>query len=574
MKFNQALAIIVVGVFSAVCAFVLVRRSNDAAPAAGAVSAGPTLAGAQPVPGAASNTLRLLLLNSVAKQAYIDRVVSDFNAQHVEVGGKPIAINVQHGTSGDHWNSIKEGRAQPVLWSPGDESWIRIANENWRGIHNRALFDQAEPTTNVPLCIAMWEPMAIALGYPKPLGWADLAKISSEPQGWARYGHPEWGAFKWGHAHPDANSGFLTVLAEVYAHTKKTKDLTAADLKAPGVLEYVTKLEHSVEHYGLSSVWIESFMREKGPAYLSATVQYENAIIEGNRKSQNKPFKIVAIYPKEGTVLAQHPIAIARGDWMNDELTAGAQKFVDYLLSPETQALAMSFGIRPIRPMPVTEPIAPEWGVSAELPAVPNFEVPSEDVLKRLTDLWLAAKKPASVMLLLDTSGSMAGEAMDKAKEGAVSFIEKMQARDELEIRTFSDKIFRLQPAASIASNGETARQSVRGLFASGGTHLYEVLQQGVVDWSDRKKRSPDRHFGIVLMTDGQDEGSPISLNDLMDVLPKGDNPETIKIFTIAYGPKAQKNLLQEISNKSNARAFEGSVADIGRIYQELSANF
>ncbi|MEO8178194.1 MAG: VWA domain-containing protein [Deltaproteobacteria bacterium] len=574
MKFNQALAVVVVGVFSAICAFVLVRRTNDAPGAAGPAAPGPTTAGAQAVPPPAANTLTLLLLNSVAKQAFIDRVVSDFNAEHMDVGGKPIAIKVSHGTSGEHWSSIKEGRAQPVLWSPGDESWIRIANDSWRGIHNRSLFDKAEPTVNVPLCIAMWEPMAMALGYPKPLGWADLAKISTEPQGWARYGHPEWGAFKWGHAHPDANSGFLTVLAEVYAQTRKTKDLTAADLKSPAVLEYVTKLERSVEHYGLSSVWIESFMREKGPAYLSATVQYENAIIEGNRKSQNKPFKIVAIYPKEGTVLAQHPIAIARGEWMNDELTAGAQKFVDYLLSPKTQELAMSFGIRPIRPMPVTEPISPEWGVSAELPAVPSFEVPSEDVLKRLTDLWLAAKKPASVMLLLDTSGSMAGEAMDKAKEGAVSFIEKMQARDELEIRTFSDKIFRLQPAANIASNGETARQSVRGLFASGGTHLYEVLQQGVVDWNERKKRSPDRHFGIVLMTDGQDEGSPISLNDLMDVLPKGDNPETIKIFTIAYGPKAQKNLLKEISNKSNARAFEGSVADIGRIYQELSANF
>jgi Ca-activated chloride channel homolog len=573
MKFNQALAVMVVGVFSAVCAFVLVRRSNDAPAAAQPGPVGAAGAGAQAVPPAA-DTLTLLLLNSVAKQAFIDRVVSDFNARRVEVGGKQIAIQVQHGTSGEHWNAIKEGRAQPVLWSPGDESWLRIANDNWRGIHNKSLFDDSKPTVNVPLCIAMWEPMAIALGYPKPLGWADLARISAEPQGWARHGHPEWGAFKWGHAHPDANSGFLTVLAEVYAQTGKTKDLTAADLKSPALLEYVTKLEHSVEHYGLSSVWIESFMREKGPAYLSATVQYENAIIEGNRKSQNKPFKIVAIYPKEGTVLAQHPIAIARGEWMNDELTAGAQKFVDVLLSPETQELAMSFGIRPIRPMPVTEPISPEWGVLAQLPPIPSFEVPSEDVLKRLTDLWLAAKKPASVMLLLDTSGSMAGEAMDKAKEGAVSFIEKMQARDELEIRTFSDKIFRLQPAASIANNGETARQSVRGLFASGGTHLYEVLQQGVVDWNERKKRSPNRHFGIVLMTDGQDEGSPISLNDLMDVLPKGDNPETIKIFTIAYGPKAQKNLLKEISNKSNARAFEGSVADIGRIYQELSANF
>jgi Ca-activated chloride channel homolog len=516
----------------------------------------------------------LLLLNSVAKQAYIDQVVSDFNARRVEVAGKPVLVKVEHGTSGDGWNAIKEGKKQPDLWSPGDESWIRIANDHWRGVNNRVLFEDVKPTVNVPLCIAMWEPMAIALGYPKPLGWADLARISAEPSGWAKYGHPEWGSFKWGHAHPDANSGFLTVLAEVYSFTKKTKGLSVEDLKAPALLPYMTQLEHSVEHYGLSSVWIESFMREKGPAYLSATVQYENAIVEGNRKTQNKPFKIVAIYPKEGTVMAQHPIAIPQGEWMSDERKQAAQKFVDYLLSNETQTQAIQFGIRPALPIPPAPPISAEWGVSVELPQIPSFEVPNEDVLRRITDLWLAAKKPASVMMLLDTSGSMSGEAMDKAKEGAVSFIEKMQARDVLEVRTFSDKIFRLLPAATVGAAGETARQSVRGLFASGGTHLYEVLRQGVLDWNEAKKKATDRHFGIVLMTDGQDEGSPISLPDLMDVLPKGDNPETIKIFTIAYGPKAQKSLLKEIANKSNARAFEGSVADIGRIYQELSANF
>ena len=52
-------------------------------------------------------------------------------------------------------------------------------------------------------------------------------------------------------------------------------------------------------------------LREKGPAYLSAAVQYENAIIEGNRKTQNKPFKIVAIYPKEGQAQPTNYIGVA-----------------------------------------------------------------------------------------------------------------------------------------------------------------------------------------------------------------------------------------------------------------------
>lgn len=572
MNFNRTLAIAVVVVFAGICAFALIRGQESRIDQAAASA--PLDPNGSAVDPASPSTLTLLLSSSVAKQTFIDLAVADFNRRRLTVNGKVLLVKAEYGTSGDGWNEIKEGHSKPDLWSPGDESWIRIANEAWTGLHNRPLFDKVEPTVNVPLCIAMWEPMAIALGYPKPLGWADLVKLSIEPQGWGHYGHPEWGAFKWGHAHPNANSGFLTVVAEVYAFTQKSRNLSIEDLRAPALLESLSNLEHSVDHYGLSNVWIEGFMREKGPAYLSASVQYENAIIEGNRKSQNKPFKIVAIYPKEGTLIAQHPIAIPQGEWMTEERKAGAQKFIDYLLSPEAQAQAMQVGLRPVKPMPASEVFSSASGVLAVLPPSPVFEVPNEAVLRRITDLWLAAKKPASVMMLLDTSASMSGEPLEKAKAGAISFIEQMQGRDELEIRTFNHQIFQLSAAGSIAVTRESAMQKVRGLFASGGTHLYTVLQDAALDWIARKKRGANRHYGIVLMSDGQDEGSPVTLADLMDVLPKGDNPETIKIFTIAYGASAQRTLLQEIANNSNARTFSGSTGNIGQIYREISANF
>jgi Ca-activated chloride channel family protein len=574
MSFNKALALVVVLAFVAILGVVLLRQSAPPLPGDPAATSSARAGGSAPA-RSDQGRLELLLSSSNAKQTFIDRAVADFNARQVEVGGKVVTVKAVHANSGDSWNELREGRLKPDLWSPGDESWFRIANDAWRGLQNRPLFEKSEPLVNVPLCIAMWEPMAVALGYPGPLGWADLARVSADPRGWARYGHPEWGTFKWGHAHPDANSGFLTVVAEVYAHTRKTRGLTVADLKDPALVASMQVAEHSVEHYGLSSVWIDTFMREKGPAYLSAAVQYENAIIEGNRRTGNQPFKVVAIYPKEGTFLTQHPIGIPQAEWVTEERRAAAQRFIDYLLEPKTQALALSLGLRPIlSSVPVGEPFTQEWGVSAQLPPIPSFEVPGEAILARVTDLWLEAKKPASVMLLIDTSGSMNGEAMNRAKEGAAAFIERMHGRDELEVRTFNNNITRLVPAGPVASIGEAARQKVGGLFASGGTHLYEVVKGAALDWAERKQKSPGRHYGIVVMTDGQDEGSPISRADLMEVLPKGDNPETIKIFTIAYGAKADKLFLKELSNRSNARTFESTASNIGRVYQELSANF
>jgi len=149
-----------------------------------------------------------------------------------------------------------------------------------------------------------------------------------------------------------------------------------------------------------------------------------------------------------------------------------------------------------------------------------------------------------------------------------------MHARDELEIRTFNHEIVNLYGPATVGAGGEGARDKVRGLFASGGTHLYEAVRQGVVDWNARKKKNPGRHYGIVLLSDGKDEGSKIRRADLMDVLPKGDNPDTVKIFTIAYGQGADKLFLKEIANASNARSFESNPTNISRVYKELSANF
>jgi Ca-activated chloride channel family protein len=48
-----------------------------------------------------------------------------------------------------------------------------------------------------PLVIAMPQPMAEALGYPeKPLGFADIIALANDPEGWAAFGHPEWGPFR------------------------------------------------------------------------------------------------------------------------------------------------------------------------------------------------------------------------------------------------------------------------------------------------------------------------------------------------------------------------------------------
>ena len=151
----------------------------------------------------------------------------------------------------------------------------------------------------------MWKPMAEALGWGRqPIGWADVVALARKPEGWAAFGHPEWGRFRFGHTHPRAsNSGLISLLAETYAGAGKIGGLTLDDVRRPETVRFVEGIEQSVVHYGSSTGFFGRKMFANGPSYLSAAVLYENMVIESYDPKYKLPFPIVAIYPREGHVL-------------------------------------------------------------------------------------------------------------------------------------------------------------------------------------------------------------------------------------------------------------------------------
>jgi len=524
---------------------------------------------------ASGQKLKITFYSSSAKRNWVDEMVSQFNTSDFNVGGKIIEVKQFHVTSGGSFNQIKEGKIKPDLWSPGDESWLLMAKTYFQDVKQIALIDTFTPLVNIPLIVAMWEPMAKELGYPKPIGWTDIADVAKNPKGWAAFGHPEWGKFRWGHAHPEANSGFLTIISEVYAITGKTKGITIEDLKNPKVVAFLKDFEGAVEHYGLSNSWIDKFMHLKGPAYLSACVQYENTIIQTNEKHNNKPFKLVAIYPKEGNFWTQHPVAVLKGEWMTPEKEDACNQFIEFLLSREAQQRAMQMGLRPILPnMEMGSPFDKEHGVIADISADKMFTVPEERVLNRIRGLWEDVKVPATIILVLDQSGSMKGEPMDKAKEGAIHFVNSMKPRDQLEVITFNNKVMTLTPLCDVGECREETVNRLSGLFAAGGTALYDTVAMSYANIKKYQLAKPNRRYAILLLTDGKDEHSGMKRYDFLDFLPQGKEIEVPKIYTIAYGGGADKDLLSQISNRTNARLFGSTPEEIKKTYRELSANF
>ena len=521
------------------------------------------------------NIIEITFLSSSAKKNWIDAMVKEFNDRGHMEGTKKIFITALHGNSGEQLDQMKEGRLKPDLWSPGDESWLEMAASHWKMIKQKRLYEKYIPLVNIPLVIAMWEPMARALGYPQPIGWQEIARLAASPNGWASLNHPEWGKFRWGHAHPDANSGFLSVISEIYAALNKRTGITPGDLRKPEVVNFLKKIEGAVEHYGLSNSWIDDLMRSKGPAYLSCAVQYENTIIESNEKSGNKPFKLVSIYPKEGCFWTQHPVAVLEEAWVTPDKQRAAGKFVEFLLSRDAQKAAMKLGMRPIMGgLELGTPFDDEHGVIAKVDSGKKFTVPEEDVLKRIRDLWEDVKVPASIIMVLDRSGSMKGEALDNARTGAMEFIKNMKPRDRVKVVIFNHIITDLTDLCQVRDCKEIIINRLSSVFAEGNTALYDVTAKYFHELKGLMAKEPNRRYGILLLSDGMDTQSRLDRHDFLDKFPKGEDFDVPKIYSIAYGKQADKNLLTEISNRTNARVFTSSPEEIIKTYKELSANF
>lgn len=158
---------------------------------------------------------------SPEKEKLLTPLVKKFNASGAEVDGKRVFVAAQNVSSGDAQTKIAKGRLKLTAWSPSSSLWGRLLNFE----ADRPYAPDDNPSiVRTPLVIAMWEPMARALGYPgKQLGFADILKLARSDKGWGAYGKPEYGQFKLVHTNPDfSTSGLSAVVAEYYATDRKS----------------------------------------------------------------------------------------------------------------------------------------------------------------------------------------------------------------------------------------------------------------------------------------------------------------------------------------------------------------
>ena len=130
--------------------------------------------GSTPVAPAGSQTLSFVV--SPEKEQLLKAVVAKFNGANQEVAGKRVFVSMKAMNSGDAQSAIARGRLQPDVWSPAGSFWGRLLNLR----ADKPYVATDNPSiVRTPLVIAMWEPMAQALGYPrKSIGFRYIVALS------------------------------------------------------------------------------------------------------------------------------------------------------------------------------------------------------------------------------------------------------------------------------------------------------------------------------------------------------------------------------------------------------------
>ncbi|MFL5792794.1 MAG: substrate-binding and VWA domain-containing protein [Actinomycetota bacterium] len=494
------------------------------------------------------------------------------------------------------WDEATQGPA-PDVWVPASSAWALQVALRQQATKQDVLIPLEYPKlATTPMVMAMPKPMAETLGWPRStLGWKDLLGAVVNQEGWKAFGHPEWGAFKLGKT--DANlstPGLEALIAAVFAATGQTSELSVETLvkEEDKLRQLILGLERAPGQDADTPATFLANLQQADQAgqalnFVSAVPLDEKSVWDYNRGNASgledgaeraKPdVPLVAIYPKEGTLEADHPWVVLRAPWVNDAKRRAAAAFLDYLRSEPIQERFQAAGFRTSEGRP-----GPQLSqANGLLPDQPSrvLAPPAPKVVAAALESWNAARKRSNVLAVYDVSGSMKEEVpgtggrtkMDIVKEAASQALALFAPETNLGTWVFSTNLVGnrdwaesvpIGPTNARLPDGKIRRQVLAEALArlqatNGDTGLYDTTLAAFR--AVQRSYAPQRINIVVLLTDGinDDPSGGIDRAELLRRLKaEQDKERPVRIITIAYGANADAASLKMIADATGGLAF------------------
>ena len=171
------------------------------------------------------------------------------------------------------------------------------------------------------------------------------------------------------------------------------------------------------------------------------------------------------------------------------------------------------------------------------------------------------AKAAVDVVLTIDTSGSMVGEAMDSAINAATSFINGLPDHVRVGVVAFSSRPSVLVP---LTNDRSAALDAVSELTPDGETALYDAVGRSARLFRDSVQRN------IVLLSDGGDTASARTLDSAVDLAAGRD----VAIFSVGIeGSEQDVGALRRLSRATGGTYAPAEAAELTEVYESLATD-
>lgn len=372
-----------------------------------------------------------------------------------------------------------------------------------------------------------------------------------------------------------SNSGLQTLVAQFASVSgKRPEQLTVEDINryAP----QVQKIQSLITRYGISTNSLAQAMVKNGPFWATIGSVYEASVIAANSNLAAGQPRYQAIYPK-ATFSSNMRAILPQAPWVSASEKAAAEQFIEYLRSPAAQTIATNLGLRSGVPgTPLGAKFTAEFGVNPQ-PKYDSYRPPQPEVVTAMLKSWSDfAKKPSLVVIVVDTSGSMAGEKLANVQNTLNTYINGLSPQDQVALMRFSSDVGTPVVVDGTPAGRDRGLQFISSLRANGNTHLYDATL-AARNWLTQNLRS-DAINAVLVLTDGEDTGSAISLEQLGPELQKSgfNSDQRISFFTIGYGGEGEfdPQALKQIADVNGGYYSKGDPASIGRLMADLQLEF
>ncbi len=392
-----------------------------------------------------------------------------------------------------------------------------------------------------PVAIGVKDATVEALGWkPADVTWADVERAVQD------------GRLTYGMTDPArSNSGFSTLVSVASALSGAQSALTDADVR-----KATPRLKEFFEGQKLtsgSSGWLASTYRRRDD--VDALLNYESVLkgIPG----------LTVIRPRDGVITADYPLSSLAAT--SSATREDVRRLTDALRSKPVQKLITERTHR----RPVVTGVQP----AANLDPDRRRELPfpgTRSVADGLLDAYEnELRRPSRTVYVLDTSGSMDGDRLDRLKSALTDLTGDFRDREEVTLMPFGSEVKSVRthlvdPAAP--RRGLTAiRRDTEELSADGDTAIYTSLEKAY----DHLGTGRDTFTSIVLMTDGENTAGAEAGD--FDAFYRGlaADRQHIPVFPILFGD-SDRGELQHIADLTGGRLFDAQQGSLDGAFEEI----